>query len=52
MPRESIANPSFNPRTLPTAMLRKIGVKALKMGTDSTIHVSMGSQIVGYQHDL
>ena len=46
------ADPSFNTRTLPTIMLRNIGIMALKMGPGSTIHVSMGSQIVGYQHEL
>ena len=51
MPHESATNPSFNPRDLPTTMLRKIIVKALKMGANSTIYLSMGSQIVGYQHD-
>ena len=52
MPYELAVNPSFNPHDLPTTMLRKIGVKALKMGVKSTIHLSMGSQIMGYQHDL
>ena len=44
---------SFDPRTLLSRMLRKnIGMRALKMGNSSTIHVFIDSQIVGYQHDL